>query len=81
MQSRPKTVNPIFDEGKRAQLHQLLHANLRQFSKSRSTWTLDLLAEVCWEQGSMEQVSRTMILFKPFSYINRRMLGNKLEKN
>ncbi len=60
--SRPKTIKPIFDEGKRAQLRQLLHANPRQFGKSRSTWTLDLLAEVCWEKGMTEhQVSRTTI--------------------
>ncbi len=60
--SRPKTVKPIFDEDKRAQLRSLLHANPRQFGKSRSTWTLDLLAEVCWEQGITEQqVSRTTI--------------------
>lgn len=60
--SRPKTVKPIFDENKRAQLHQLLHASPRQYGKSRSTWTLDLLAEVAQEQGMTEkQVSRTTI--------------------
>jgi len=60
--SRPKTVGPIFDEDKRVQLRQLLHANPRAFGKSRSTWTLDLLAEVCWEQGiTAKQVSRTTI--------------------
>lgn len=60
--SRPKTVKPIFDEDKRVQLRQLLHANPRNFGKSRSTWSLDLLAEVCWEQGITEtQVSRTTI--------------------
>jgi transposase len=60
--SRPKTVQPIFDAHKRAQLRQLVHGNPRQFGKSRSTWTLDLLAEVCCEQGITEkQVSRTTI--------------------
>ncbi|MBW4582019.1 MAG: IS630 family transposase [Tildeniella nuda ZEHNDER 1965/U140] len=60
--SRPKTTQPIFDEDKRNQLRQLLHANPRQFGKSRSSWTLDLLAEVCWEQRITEhQVSRTTI--------------------
>ncbi|WP_416669750.1 IS630 family transposase [Egbenema bharatensis] len=60
--SRPKTVKPIFDQDKRAQLHQLLHANPRHYGKSRSTWTLDLLAEVAHEQGLTEhQVSRTTI--------------------
>ena len=37
--SRPKTVKPIFDENKQAQLRSLLHANPRNFGKSRSTWT------------------------------------------
>ncbi len=60
--SRPKTVKPIFDPDKRLQLRELLHASPRRFGKSRSTWTLDLLAEVCWEQGITEtQVSRTTI--------------------
>jgi transposase len=60
--SRPKTVKPIFDEPKQAQLRQLLHASPRQHGKSRSTWTLDLLAEVCYEQGiTKHQVSRTTI--------------------
>ena len=60
--SRPKTVKPIFDQVKREQLRQLLHANPRAFGKSRSSWTLDLLAEVCWEQGiTDQQVSRTTI--------------------
>ena len=60
--SRPKTVKPIFDADRREQLRQLLHANPGNFGKARSTWTLDLLAEVCHQQGVTEiQVSRTTI--------------------
>ena len=60
--SRPKTVKPLFDEDKRAQLRQLLHDNPRHFGKASSTWTLDLLAQVCREQGITEyQVSHTTI--------------------
>lgn len=60
--SRPKTTQPIFDVDKRERLRQLLHANPRQFGKSRSRWTLNLLAQVCWEQGiTPQQVSRTTI--------------------
>jgi transposase len=60
--SRPKTVQRLFNADKREQLRQLLHANPRTFGKVRSTWTLDLLAEVCWEQDITEtQVSRTTI--------------------
>jgi transposase len=49
--TRPKTVQPIFDEVKREQLRALLHTNPRQFGKSRSTWTLAMLAQVSLEQG------------------------------
>ncbi len=60
--NRPKTVQPIFNISKREQLRQLLHANPRSYGKARSTWTLDLLAEVCREQGITEtQMSRTTI--------------------
>ena len=60
--SRPKTVKAIFDENKREELRKLLHANPRNFDKPRSNWTLDLLAEVCWQQGiTLKQVSRTTI--------------------
>ena len=32
-------------------LRALLHERPRAFGKSRSTWTLHLAAEVCWERG------------------------------
>lgn len=53
--SRPKTVQPTFDEPKREQLRQLLHQSPREFGKTRTTWTLGLLAEVCQAQGITEQ--------------------------
>ena len=60
--TRPKTLRPIFDATRREKLRQLLHVNPRQFGKAHSTWTLELLAEVCWEQGITEKrVSRTTI--------------------
>jgi transposase len=49
--TRPKTVRPVFDASKQEQLRALIHTNPRTLGKSRSTWTLDLLAQVCWEQG------------------------------
>jgi transposase len=56
--SRPKTAQPIFDIAKREQLRSLLHISPRTLGKSRSTWTLKLLAQVCYEQGlTGEQVS------------------------
>lgn len=49
--SRPKTVQPVLNKDKREQLRSLLHSSPRNYGKSRSTWTLGLLVEVCWEQG------------------------------
>jgi transposase len=49
--SRPKTSQPILDAANREKLHGLLHQSPRTFGKPRSTWTLLLVAEVCFEQG------------------------------
>lgn len=48
--SRPKTVQPLFDRAKQEQLRALLHQSPRIFNKCHSTWSLELLAQVCWEQ-------------------------------
>lgn len=53
--TRPKTVQPIFDEVKRQQLRVLLHTNPREFGQTRSTWTLAMLAAVSVEQGLSEK--------------------------
>lgn len=46
----PKGVPPILDEAKAELLKGILHQPPRRFGKARSTWTLDLLAEVAFEQ-------------------------------
>lgn len=51
---RPKTVQPVLTEEKRERMQAILHQNPRTFGKERSTWTLNLLAEVCCEQGLSE---------------------------
>jgi transposase len=48
--SRPKSARPELDASKREQLRDLLHRSPRDFGKRRSTWTLELAAEVCFEQ-------------------------------
>ena len=53
--SRPKTIQPIFDDIKLSQLKALLHTSPRSLGKKRSTWTLGLLVIVCVEQGITEQ--------------------------
>ncbi len=46
----PKDVPPILDEAKADLLQGILHQSPRRFGKARSTWTLDLLADVAFEQ-------------------------------
>src|SRR5581483_12255273 len=47
----PKDVPPILDAAKADPLKGILHQSPRRFGKARSTWTLDLLADVSFEQG------------------------------
>ncbi|MGH3514442.1 MAG: helix-turn-helix domain-containing protein [Pseudonocardiaceae bacterium] len=46
----PKDARPILDEAKADPLQSILHQSPRRFGKARSTWTLDLLADVAFEQ-------------------------------
>jgi transposase len=45
---RPKRTRLVLDA---EPLRALLHERPRAFGKPRSTWTLRLAAEVCWERG------------------------------
>ena len=47
----PRHARPILDEAKTDPLKGILHQSPRRFGKARSTWTLDLLADVSFEQG------------------------------
>ena len=47
----PKDVRPILDEAKTDPLKGILHQSPRRFGKAQSTWTLDLLADVAFDQG------------------------------
>jgi transposase len=49
-QHGPKDARPILDEAKADPLRGILHQSPRRFGKPRSTWTLDLLADVAFEQ-------------------------------
>lgn len=46
----PRDARPILDEAKADPLKGILHQSPRHFGKARSTWTLDLLADVAFEQ-------------------------------
>jgi transposase len=47
----PKRVSRVFEGQHAADLKALLHQSPRQFGKDTSVWTLDLAAEVSFEQG------------------------------
>ena len=54
----PKTVRPAFDAARAEGLRILLHQSPRHFGKPTSVWTLELAAEVSFEQGlTRERVS------------------------
>jgi transposase len=49
--SRPLTVHVAFDAARAERLRDLLHQSPRTFGKPTGLWTLDLAAEVSFEQG------------------------------
>jgi transposase len=49
--SRPKTVQPLFDEPRTRALRDLLHRSPRDFNHPTSVWTLDLAAQVAYTEG------------------------------
>ena len=49
--SRPHTIHAAFSEATMPRLRDLLHESPRAYGKDTSVWTLDLAAEVSFEQG------------------------------
>jgi transposase len=49
--SRPHSARPLLDAVFDEPLRELLHRSPRALGKHRSTWTLGLLAQVCFEKG------------------------------
>jgi transposase len=49
--SRPHRLRTTFSEERAERLKDLLHRSPRDFGKERSTWTLELAAQVSFEQG------------------------------
>lgn len=55
---RPHTVNRSFDEEGAEALREMLHQEPRKFGKQTSLWTLEMAAEVSFEEGlTKERVS------------------------
>jgi transposase len=48
---RPHTIRAVFDAERAEQLRALLHKSPRTFHKPSSVWTLELAAQVSFEQG------------------------------
>jgi len=53
--SRPHTIHAAFDIQGIERLRIILRQSPRAFGKPTSLWTLDLLADVCFEQGLTEE--------------------------
>lgn len=47
----PKTTHPVWPRDRDEELRELLRQTPRAYGKTRSLWTLALIAEVCFEQG------------------------------
>lgn len=60
--NRPKSCAPLSDGAACERLGELVHQCPRRFGKERSVWSLELLAEVAFEQGvTPHQVSKDTI--------------------
>ncbi len=56
--SRPHRLRTAFSEEGTERLKELLHRSPRDFGQDRSTWTLELVAQVSFQQGlSSQEVS------------------------
>jgi transposase len=53
--NRPKFVQPMLSDQDLERLRSLLHQSPRTFGKNNSLWTLQLLAQVAYEQGITQQ--------------------------
>jgi transposase len=49
--SRPKRVHAAFDEKSAESLREMLHRSPREFGRDSSLWTLEMVAEVAFEEG------------------------------
>jgi transposase len=56
--SRPKHIHAAFDESGAEALREMLHRSPREFGRDSSLWTLEMAAEVAFEEGlTNERVS------------------------
>ena len=56
--SRPKRIRSAFDEQSAEAVREMLHRSPREFGRDSSLWTLEMAAEVSFEEGlTQRQVS------------------------
>jgi transposase len=48
---RPHTIHRAFDPERAEDLRELLHSSPREFGRQTSLWTLDMAAEISFEEG------------------------------
>ncbi len=53
--SRPKRVYAAFDERSAESLREMLHRSPREFGRESSLWTLEMAADVVFEEGLTEE--------------------------
>jgi transposase len=52
---RPHTIHAAFDPERAEKLKEMLHRSPREFGKETSLWTLEMAAEVSFEEGLTEE--------------------------
>jgi transposase len=53
--SRPKRTRAAFDEESAERLQEMLHRSPREFGRDTSLWTLEMAAQVAFEEGLVEK--------------------------
>ena len=53
--SRPKRTRAAFDQKSAEALREMLHHSARKFGKNTSLWTLEIAAQVSFEEGLVER--------------------------
>jgi hypothetical protein len=53
--SRPKRTRAVFDEDRAERLREMLHRSPREFGRNSSLWTLEMAAQVAFEEGLVQR--------------------------
>ena len=53
--SRPKRTRAVFDQNRAETLREMLHRSPREFGRDSSLWTLEMAAQVAFEEGIVQR--------------------------